>query len=119
MARIAPHEDWNEDILTCPLTSDGEYSVCNAYRMLVLVECSFMPSSSSSNPSKALWKAIWKIRVPNKIRQFVWCTVKDSLPTKQNLNSRHVLVDDICDGCRDHVESIMHCLWQCDQAKSV
>ena len=28
-------------------------------------------------------------------------------------------MDDICDGCGDHVESIMHCLWLHDQAKSV
>nr|XP_023915837.1 uncharacterized protein LOC112027396 [Quercus suber] len=119
VARITLCVDWDEDILIWPLTSDGEYSVHSAYRMLVAVECSSMLSSSSSNPSKAFWKAIWKIRVHNKILHFIWSTVKDSLTTKQNLKSRHVSVDDICDGCGDHVESIMHCLWLCDQAKFV
>ena len=28
-------------------------------------------------------------------------------------------MDDTCDDCRDHVESIMHCLWLCDQSRSV
>ena len=102
-----------------PLTSDGEYSVRSAYCMLVVAECSSVLSSSSSNPSQDFWNAIWKIRVPNKIQHFVWRAVKDSLPTKQNLKTRHVSVDDICDGCGDHVESILHCLWLCDQAKSV
>ena len=45
--------------------------------------------------------------------------MKDSLPTKQNLKTRHVSTDDICDVCGGHVESILHCLWLCDQAKSV
>ena len=45
--------------------------------------------------------------------------MKDSLPTKQNLKTRHVPVDDICDVCGGHVELILHCLWLCDQAKSV
>ena len=102
-----------------PLTLDGEYNVRSAYRMLAVAECSFMPSSSSLNPSQVFWKAIWKINVPNKVQHFVWRSVKDFLPTKQNLKTRHVLVDDICDGCGDHVESILHCLWLCDQAKSV
>ncbi|KAK9993996.1 hypothetical protein SO802_023699 [Lithocarpus litseifolius] len=111
VARILLCENWDEDILIWPLTSDGEYSVCSAYRMLVAVECSSMLSSSSLNPSQAFWKAICKIMVPNKIRHFVWRAVKDSLPTKQNLKKRRVSVDDICDGCGDHVELILHCLW--------
>lgn len=45
--------------------------------------------------------------------------MKDSLPTKQNLKTRHVPVNDICDGCGDHVEWILHCLWLCNRAKSV
>ena len=45
--------------------------------------------------------------------------MKDSLPTKQNLKTRHIPVDDICDGCGDHVESILHYLWLCNQAKSI
>lgn len=62
VARIPLCEDWDKDILIWLLTSDGEYSVRSAYRMLVAAECSSMLSSSSSNPSQAFWKAIWKIR---------------------------------------------------------
>lgn len=56
------------------------------------------------------------MKVPNKIRHFIWRAAKDSLPTKQNLKARQIPVDDVCDECRDHVESIMHYLWLCDQA---
>ena len=45
--------------------------------------------------------------------------MKDSHPTKQNLKTRHVSMDDVCDVRGGHVELILHCLWLCDQAKSV
>ena len=45
--------------------------------------------------------------------------MKDSLPTKVNLKARHLLVDDVCEGCRDHTESTLHSLWLCDQAWAV
>lgn len=38
---------------------------------------------------------------------------------KQNLKARHVLVDDTCDRCDDFPETILHCLWLCDKARSV
>ena len=85
-------EDWDEDILIWLLTSDGEYNVRSAYCMLASMKNSPMPSYSSSNPSQAFWKAIWKIWVSKENRHFIWWAVKDSLPTKQNLKIRHFQV---------------------------
>ena len=28
-------------------------------------------------------------------------------------------MDDTCDDCGEHVESILYCLWLCDQSRSV
>ena len=36
-----------------------------------------------------------------------------------NLKARHVLVDDVCEGCGDHLELMLHSLWLCDQARAV
>ena len=33
--------------------------------------------------------------------------------------ARHIPVGNICDGCGDHSESVMHALWLCDQVRSV
>ena len=85
--------------------------------MFVAEENLTMPSSFSPANSGLVWKKIWKIRVPNKIRHSIWRVAKDSLPTKQNLKARHV--DEVCDGCGDHTKSILHCLWLCDQARSI
>lgn len=59
------------------------------------------------------------MRVPNKIRHFIWRAAKDALPTKQNLKARYLPVGEECDGYGEHLESIIHCLWLCDQARLV
>ena len=82
--------------------------------MLVSVESLLMPNSSSSGSNGLVWKKIWKMRVPNKIRHFIWCAAKDSLPTKQNLKAQHLPIGKEYDGYGEHTESIMHCLWLYD-----
>ena len=117
--KIQVYADGEEDILIWPLTADGDYSVRSAYRMLVDNENQLLPSSSASNGDGSVWKKIWKVRVPHKIRHFLWGSIKDSLPTKQNLVARHILVGNVCDGCGDHSKSVMYALWLCDQVRSV
>lgn len=87
--------------------------------MLVDAENLSMPSSSSPANAGLVWKKIWKVQVPNKIRHFIWCAAKDSLATKRNLQARHIPIGEVCDGCGDQTESILHCFWLCDQARSV
>ena len=119
MRRIQVCEDGAEDTLIWPLTSDGDYSVRSAYRMLVSAECILLPSSSVSGSNGLVWKKNWKMRVPNKIRHFIWRIVKDSLSMKQNLKAWHLPIGEDCDGCGEHTESIVHCLRLCDQVRSV
>ena len=107
--------DGEEDVMIWPLTANGEYSVQSAYHFLVATEDYLAPSSSSL----AHDHAIWKMKVPNKIWHFIWRAAKDSLPIKVNLKARHVLVDDVCEGCGDYSESMLHSLWLCDQARVV
>ena len=87
--------------------------------MLVDNENQSLSSSFAPNGDGSMWKKIWKVRVPHKIRHFLWCAAKDSLPTKQNLVARHIPIGNVCDGCGDHSESVMHALWLCDQVRSV
>ena len=68
-------------------------------------------SSSNVEAGKSLWNSIWKLRVPNKVRHFVWRAVRNSLPTKLNLHKRQV--------CRDCLEDSIHALWYCDAVKAI
>ncbi|KAK9999046.1 hypothetical protein SO802_018649 [Lithocarpus litseifolius] len=119
VSQIQVCSDGEEDVLIWPLTADGEYSVRSAYHLLVAAEECLAPSSSSLAHNHTVWKQIWKMKVPNKIRHFIWRAAKDSLPTKVNLKARNVSVDVVCEGCGDYSESTLHSLWLCDQAREV
>ena len=112
-------EDEAEDVLIWPLSSSRSYSVRSAYRMLMEADNSVLPSSSSPLSVHRIWKKIWKLKVPKKVCHFLWRAMKDSLPTKQNLRLQHIQIDDMCEGCNDQSESLLHCLWLCDQARFV
>ncbi|XP_030964229.1 uncharacterized protein LOC115985431 [Quercus lobata] len=106
VSRIQVGEGCTEDFLVWPLTADGAYSV-------------WTPSSSTGTELQSVWKKIWKIQVPSKVRHFFWCASIDSLLTKQNLRARHVPIDETCDQCDEHQQTLLHCLWLCDQAQFV
>ena len=112
-------EDEAEDVLIWPLSSSRSYSVRSAYRILMEADNSVLPSSSSPLSVHRIWKKIWKLKVPKKVCHFLWRAMKDSLPTKQNLRLQHIQIDDMCEGCNDQSESLLHCLWLCDQARFV
>ena len=60
-----------------------------------------------------MWQHIWSLNTPPKIRHFLWRAYKESLPTKKNLQSRHILVDPYCSECLNAKEDAIHSLWGC------
>ena len=79
------------DALIWPRTADGVYSVWSAYCLLAATHHQDQPSSSNVEAGKGLWNGIWKLKVPNKVRHFLWRAVHESLSTKCNLHRRQVL----------------------------
>ena len=62
-----------------------------------------------------LWRTLWSIQVPNKIKNLVWRACRNSLPTKENL-VRHTIIDNpICDRFKQIPESSLHALWSCGE----
>ena len=107
------------DALIWPHTSDGEYSVRSAYRLLVTTQQQDRPGVSNTEVGKDLWNSIWKMEVPNKVRHFLWLAVRESLPTKSNLHRQQVLSSGVCDACGDCTEDGIHALWFCDAVKPI
>ena len=107
------------DAYVWPLTSNGDYSIRSAYKMLVSEVMASVQASSSTDNSAKVWKGVWRIRTPNKIRHFMWKAVKDSLPTKENLHKHQIPLDESCSLCEEYQETNLHALWLCDHAKSV
>lgn len=108
-----------KEMLTWPLTSDGMYYVKSAYNMLALEAQISQPGPSTLVESKWLWNGTWKLSVPNKIWHFMWRASGESLPTKFNFHVRHVLNDNLCNLCDEHLEDAIHYLRLCDHVKQI
>lgn len=50
--------------------------------------------SSRGDLGREVWKAIWNLRVPNKIKVFSWRACRSILPTQVNLSKKRIVVDN-------------------------
>ena len=78
-----------------------------------------MAESSRGCVGKRIWTALWKLRIPNKIKVFGWRACNDILPTKLNLTKRRIIDDFVCPICMRFPESATHVSWECDVAQDV
>ena len=89
------------------------FTTSRAYKLIVSRDSMSNASSSSVENQKKFWKSLWQLRVPNKIKHFVWKACNEALPTKTNLHHHHVTNFDICDLCGELPEDIVHAFWSC------
>lgn len=71
--------------------------------------------------SQVDWEFIWKIRVPHKIRLFLWEMQLNILPTKTFLAKRNTIYSEelCCPWCKVDSESLLHLLIRCKFAHAV
>lgn len=65
------------------------------------------------NHETDLWKGIWALNSPNKIKNLIWRACRNSLPTKGNLVCSTIITDSICDRCLSAPETLLHAAWTC------
>jgi hypothetical protein len=65
-----------------------------------------------------IWKRIWRLEVPERVRGFVWIVLHRNLMTNER-NSRTHLSVSFCDYCRKEVETTLHVLRDCAKATSL
>lgn len=108
------------DILWWPFSKSGDFSVKSCYYQINSKKTlNNQGASSSSSIPKQVWKLIWKISVPQKIKMFLWKLCNNSLPVKENLRKRKVLSSGFCPFCHFPVETIEHSLLLCDWTRMV
>ncbi|KAL0005643.1 hypothetical protein SO802_013204 [Lithocarpus litseifolius] len=97
--------------------SNGNYSVKFGYKFLHEEHLVKQPGPSENDTLKPLWKKIWGLNVPNKVKHLAWKACKDSLPTKMNLVRRKITTTSTCDRCKMHQEDAVHALLHCPDLK--
>ena len=73
-----------EDNLFWPFTGSGIYSSKSGYRFLK-AEGQPVDDEQQRARDSSLWRTIWPVPVPNKIKNLMWRACRNSLPTKDNL----------------------------------
>ena len=85
-------------------TKNGVFSVKSMY--LDVINSSVIPSS----------KHVWKVKVPLRIKVFMWFVHKQVILTKDNLAKHNWVGSTRCSFC-DHNETIKHLFLDCPLAK--
>lgn len=101
------------DKLVWHYSKDGSYSVKSAYKLAA--QLTFDPGLEV----KGNWKELWNLRVPPKVRDFLWRVCRDCLPHKSNLRRKHIITDSLCPMCNIDVENSWHLFMNCSYAREV
>ncbi|KAJ3673141.1 hypothetical protein LUZ60_006515 [Juncus effusus] len=97
------------DVLTWSWNSNGKYSSKSCYNLFFKTNL------------KAQWNSkIWKLKIPNKVRIFLWLTSVNRLPTQENLSRKRWTIIHACKLCTNGtMESADHLFIHCPYAKNV
>lgn len=111
------------DSLIWAWTPTGHFSVKSTYKVaqkwLKEGKASAESGGHSNNTRlRTMWKEIWKLNCPNKIKHFMWRSCKNILPTKHRLKSKGIIMEYDCDFC-GLSETSGHTLWGCKFAVEV
>ena len=107
-----------EDKLIWTGNRRGDFTIKSAY----YIACSLVGAEETSESSSCglrtpLWKKIWHLKIPSKIRIFAWRACMNGLPTRLNLSRRGVNINPMCPICDQEMETTTHALIQCELAK--
>ena len=101
-------------------TSTRNFFVSSAYEMLMKEESSPLSAkSSNAGEIRDTWRRVWKLRIPRKVKHFLWRACSEALPTKHNLYKRKIINNQLCNFYERAVETTSHVLWACPYANGV
>ncbi|CAL1397034.1 unnamed protein product [Linum trigynum] len=97
-----------DDTIFWSASSDGRFSAKTAYSL---------QNQGTPDPDEDVWKIIWSLPVPERIRSFLWLAFLGRLASNSHLFSRKVTNNQSCGSCGHPVESILHILRDCTAAR--
>jgi hypothetical protein len=119
ICNLAINKYGQKDMLIWRGTPSGNFSVKSAYFMELNRKQRDDGEASTPSEEKEFWKDIWRLKVTNTTKNFLWRACSDIIPTKENLARKGVLEDDICEICGRESETVLHALWLCPSAQDV
>jgi hypothetical protein len=112
-----------EDLVAWHFDPRGSFSVRSAYKAYRgHVKRNERGGGASTTDSGLLdrkqWKAIWSLKCPGKVKQFLWRFTHNTLAVRRNLERRGVKMESVCCVmCRRSLEDGGHLFFQCKYVK--
>ncbi|KAM6596535.1 hypothetical protein CsatA_007059 [Cannabis sativa] len=91
--------------------SNGCYSVKSGYK--VALDMVSERNGCSSADLAHWWNGMWNLKIPQKVKIFLWRMYHRALPTNSQLLKRKLLVQPLCHRCGEETESPEHALVYC------
>uniref|UniRef100_A0A803QB69 RNase H type-1 domain-containing protein n=1 Tax=Cannabis sativa TaxID=3483 RepID=A0A803QB69_CANSA len=88
--------------------NSGLFTVRSAYQ---LIQDSKPMNGQSDN--SGFWRSLWQLKVPPKVKNFLWRACTNCLPTCFQLSLRKVPIEVTCPICHGETETILHILVDC------
>jgi hypothetical protein len=109
-----------DDVLIWRGTTKEVFSVQSVYHMQKELEEVGKPKSSSIQAINIdVWGNLWKLKLLNVEKNFLWKACHDILPTRSNMFKRKITKDPECPICGLEDETTLHILWQCPSTMDV
>lgn len=113
---------WNcgQDSIWWPKSKSRDFTVKSGYYQMKKAGQSYNTTpSSSSIIAESIWKEIWGLPIPQKIKFFLWKCCHNVLPVKENLRKKRLTASAVCPLCEMEDESVEHALLFCDWTRAV
>nr|GMD84105.1 uncharacterized protein LOC109150807 [Ipomoea batatas] len=101
------NEPNHKDTILWNQTPTGSFSVNTAYNLSI---------NQQFQQDNINWNLIWKTRLPNRIKFFMWLITHGRIMCNAERKRRHLTASDYCHLCRDVTEDIDHVLRKCPAA---
>lgn len=75
--------------------------------------------SSSENLMAKTWKIMWKLRIPDKIKHFLWRATNNFLPTRIMLQINGLEIIPYCPLCKEEPKNVDHIPFSCSRAVEI
>ncbi|KAL4283772.1 hypothetical protein GQ457_16G009340 [Hibiscus cannabinus] len=105
----APNSLSGDDVPCWRWTAKRAFTTKSAYVAL----------GDSSNPNSSVWRVLWKVSVPQRVRTFLWLAVHGKLLTNQERVRRSLTTVDACFLCNNGSKDVLHVLRDCIRARTV
>ena len=83
----------SRDVLVWMENQAQNFSIKSAYQVAQCLREQSRVEYSGVVVDQTIWRRLWRLNVPPKVRMFVWRACSNILPTRDNLHRRRINID--------------------------